>query len=407
MSKLRTNDDMQNYRSISKSTLALACAFVALAFTHIPKASASLLLEAVAKNYEQYETKYVYNTFRSYFETYPSKAYKCNTDKDIEVAQCASMLNKLSEYAGNGEEAEAMRFYYKLMNRSPFFETFAAYTEIECDQHGTYKWQTHGKTKYFFEDNFDQVNEKLKKNTITEKETQWLTKKAEMCGATIEEVGRVLDAINTDPNFALIYNKEKEASIARVKTAQAKQKAKQKAAQKIADERVANFEIDGLKLGSVEGQKLKCTPKELSSRKNMLGMELKRIDVGCAYRTDNGRVSIVTSSDKKRIVDIRRVITTKASRDAIMDSIVDTYGEPDESSGRYLNWGYVNKKSDNVNDWTGSELSIEISSCYDSWTKCSGSGYEIEAELTNYTELGQARREGKEMYKKKNNKVTF
>ena len=186
--------------------------------------SASSTLDAVVKKFDQYDSKYVNKALKNYFDTYPSKAYRCNEDPDLEAQQCALMNYKLSEYARTEKEAESIKLHYKLIERSPLVFDFTRNTEYTCDNHYDYVLVDNGTdVSYFFEHQFDKVNEKYKKGTITPEEEVWFQEKLVDCRKTMEEMTRVLFTLMTDPNFKTIYEDVKANSESDAKSEKTKQ----------------------------------------------------------------------------------------------------------------------------------------------------------------------------------------
>lgn len=170
---------------------------------------------------------------------------------------------------------------------------------------------------------------------------------------------------------------------------------------------IENFKVDGVQLGSVKGQQLPCIPRAQEAGENALGMEIRRIDVTCAVRNKDGYTRVIFSSDKQTVVQVRRSIVSKANISQIEEQLISQYGKPDEEEGRDYNWGKINKSGDDIGSWTGVELSVEVSSCYDSWSDCTGRGYEIELDLTDWTKLNIAREEGRAAFKAKHSEIEF
>lgn len=170
---------------------------------------------------------------------------------------------------------------------------------------------------------------------------------------------------------------------------------------------IENFKVDGVQLGSVKGQQLPCIPRAREAGENGFGMEIRRIDVTCAVRNKDGYTRVILSSDKQTVVEVRRSIVSKAYRSQIEEQLISQYGKPDEEEGRYYKWGKINKSGDDIDSWTGVELSVEVSSCYDSWSNCTGKGYEIELDLTDWTKLNIAREEGREAFEAKQGEIDF
>jgi hypothetical protein len=171
----------------------------------------------------------------------------------------------------------------------------------------------------------------------------------------------------------------------------------------IAEGTLSEWQIQGVRLGSLDAQSYACTPKtRLSDTK-------KKITTKCDSKSINGgEIWSTISNDATEVVYIGYKKSYESSVEALKKALIVEYGMPilegqrypgDYTIHRLLYWGNA-VKDGGAEHWIGTELSAEISSCRrPDGERCKGKEIHwLTLTLTDFSRMAEVNRESRVLY---------
>lgn len=174
----------------------------------------------------------------------------------------------------------------------------------------------------------------------------------------------------------------------------------------IAEGTLSEWQIQRVRLGSLDAQSYACTPK------TRLYDTRKEITTKCDPMSLNGgKIALTLSNDATEVVYIRYAKSYESSVEALKKALIVEYGMPISEGQRYpddytihrlLYWGNA-VKDGGAENWIGTELSAEISSCRrPNGDRCKGKEtHYLTLRLTDFSRMAEVNRESRALYDRK------